>query len=135
MHDTPLERRRLADIVAAIERAKAYATAQEVPLTVERIAAEMEMDLDLLHSILRGEVAANSRGMKAKVAAICKAGGEATASVTEHAMRRGSSVNMHMLYLKNHAGYNGEKGGKTARNEDGDILPPVIFLGEEDIPD
>ncbi len=135
MQDTPLERRRLADIQAAIERAKAYAAAQEVPLTVERLAAEMEMDLKLLHRILRGEVAAKSPGMKAKVAAIRKAGGEATASVMEHALRRGSSANMHMLYLKNHAGYDSEKGGKTAHNEDGDKTPPVIFLGEEDIPD
>ena len=135
MHDTPLERRRLADIQAAIERAKAYAAAQEVPLTVERLAAEMEMDLELLHSILRGEVATKSPGMKAKVAAIRKAGGEATASVMDHALRRGSGANMHMLYLKNHAGYDSEKGGKAARDEGGGRVPPVIFLGEEDIPD
>ena len=135
MQDTSLERRRLADIQTAIERAKAYAAAQEVPLTVERLAAEMEMDLTLLHRILRGEVAAKSPGMRAKVAAIRKAGGEATASVMEHALRRGSSANMHMLYLKNHAGYDGDKGGKAARNEDGEQKPPVIFLGEEDIPD
>ena len=135
MQDTSLERRRLADIQAAIERAKAYAAAQEVPLTVERLAAEMEMDLTMLHRILRGEVATNSRGMKAKVSAIRKAGGEATASVMEHALRRGSSANMHMLYLKNHAGYDSEKGGKTAHDEGGEAIPPVIFLGEEDIPD
>ena len=135
MQDTPLERRRMADIQAAIERAKAYAATQEVPLTVERLAAEMEMDLTLLHRILRGEVAAKSPGMKGKVAAIRKASGEATASVMEHALRRGSSANMHMLYLKNHAGYDSEKGGKTAHNEGGEATPPVIFLGEEDIPD
>ena len=134
MHDTPLERRRLKDIEEAIGRAKAYAKAQEVPLTVERLAAEMEMDLTMLHRILRGEVAANTKTMKAKVSAIRKAGGEATASVMEHALRRGSSANMHMLYLKNHAGYDSEKGGKTAKDEGG-TNPPVIFLGEEDIPD
>ena len=135
MQDMSLQRRRLVDIQAAIERAKAYAAAQEVPLTVERLAAEMEMDLELLHRILRGEVSAKSGGMKAKVAAIRKAGGEATASVMEHALRRGSGANMHMLYLKNHAGYDSEKGGKTARDEGGGRVPPVIFLGEEDIPD
>ena len=135
MHGTPLERRRLKDIEAAIERAKAYAVAQEAPLTVERLAAEMEMDLTLLHRILRGEVVAKSSGMRAKVAAIRKAGGEATASVMEHALRRGSGANMHMLYLKNHAGYDSEKGGKAARDEGGEATPPVIFLGEEDIPD
>jgi hypothetical protein len=135
MQDTPLERRRLADIEAAIERAKAYAAAQEVPLTVERLAAEMEMDLERIHRILRGEVVAKSQGMKKKVAAICKAGGEATASVMEHALRRGSGANMHMLYLKNHAGYDNEKGGKSVHHEGGESIPPVIFLGEEDIPD
>ena len=135
MQDTPLERRRLKDIEAAIQRAKAYAAAQEVPLTVERLAAEMEMDLTLLHRILQGQVAAKSAGMRAKIAAIRKAGGEATASVMEHALRRGSSANMHMLYLKNHAGYDGDKGGKTARDGGGEAMPPVIFLGEEDISD
>ena len=135
MQDTSLQRRRLADIEAAIERAKAYAEAQEVPLTVERLAAEMEMDLAMLNRILRGDAAAKTKTMKAKIAAIRKAGGEATASVMEHALRRGSSANMHMLYLKNHAGYDSEKGGKTAHNEGGEAIPPVIFLGEEDIPD
>ena len=42
---------------------------------------------------------------------------------------------MHMLYLKNHAGYDSEKGGKTTHNEGGEAMPPVIFLGEEDILD
>ena len=135
MQDTPLERRRLSDITAAIERAKAYAVAQEVPLTVERLAAEMEMDLERLQSILRGEVTSKTRGMRTKVAAIRKAAGEATASVMEHALRRGSSANMHMLYLKNHAGYDGEKSGKSPQNDEGKKVPPVIFMGEEEIPD
>ena len=135
MHGTPLERRRLVDIEAAIERAKAYAADQEVPLTVERLAAEMEMDLDMLHDILEGRVQAKCTGMKAKVAAIRRAGSEATASVMEHALRRGSGANMHMLYLKSHAGYDSDKGGKTAREDGGGRVPPVIFLGEEDIPD
>ena len=124
MQDTPLERRRLKDIVAAIERAKAYAAAQEVPLTVERLAAEMEMDLDMLHDILQGKVQAKCAGMKAKVAAIRKAGGEATASVMEHALRRGSSANMHMMYLRQYAGYGQETGGA---NE------PIVFEGEQEI--
>ena len=135
MQDTSLHRRRLADIEAAIERAKAYAAAQEVPLTVERLAAEMEMDLETIHRILQGEVSAKSAGMKAKVTAIRRAGGEATASVMEHALRRGSGANMHMLYLKSHAGYDNDKGGKNAREDGGVRVPPVIFLGEEDIPD
>ena len=134
MHNTSLERRRLRDIEAAITRAKDYAETQGVPLTVERLAAEMDMDLTLFHRILGMTDRAKSPGMVAKIAAIQRAGGEATASVMEHALRRGSSANMHMLYLKNHAGYDSEKGGKTAKDEGG-TNPPVIFLGEEDIPD
>ena len=131
MNNTPLERRRLADIEEAIGRAKEYAAAQEVPLTVERLAAEMDMDLTMLHRILQGEIVGKSRGMTAKIAAIRRAAGEATASVMEHAMRRGSSPNMHMLYLKNYAGYD-EKGGKTEKPP---TVPAVVFAGEEDIPD
>lgn len=131
MHDTQLQRRRLADILAAIDRAKQYAEEQEVPLTVERLAAEMDMELALFRRIVDGHVVGNSPGMSAKVAAIRRAAGEATASVMEHAMRRGSSPNMHMLYLKNHAGYDTDKSSRPPE----ETLPPVVFLGEEAIPD
>ena len=134
MHNTSLQRRRLCDIEAAILRAKAYAEAQGVPLTVERLAAEMDMDLTQFHRILQGEVSSASRGMAAKIAAIQRAGGEATASVMEHALRRGTSPNMHILYLKNHAGYDVDK-GKTGREVPGPSEGPVVFLGEEEIPD
>ena len=134
MHDKPLTQRRLADIQAAIDRAKAYAEAQGVPLTVERLAAEMDMDLSLVHRILQGQIEGKSKGMVAKINAIRRAGGEATASVMEHAMHRGTSPNMHILYLKNHAGYDVEK-GKTGREESGPSEGPVVFVGEEEIPD
>ncbi len=134
MHNTPLEKRRLADIRAAIDRAKAYADAQGVPLTVERLAAEMDMDLTLFHRILQQQDMGKSRSLATKIATIQKAGGEATASVMEHAMRRGTSPNMHILYLKNHAGYDVEK-GKTGREESGPSEGPVVFVGEEEIPD
>ena len=134
MHNTSLKRRRLCDIEAAIARAKAYAEAQGVPLTVERLAAEMDMDLGLFHRILQGEITASSAGMTAKVNAIRRAGGEATASVMEHALRRGTSPNMHILYLKNHAGYDVDK-GKTGRDASGPSEGPVVFVGEEEIPD
>ena len=134
MHSTPLSKRRLGDITAAIQRAKDYAAAQEVPLTVERLAAEMDMDLALVHRILQGQEPAQGRSMAAKIAAIQRAGGEATASVMEHALRRGTSPNMHILYLKNNAGYHGDKSGHAAADED-NAPAPVIFLGEEDIPD
>lgn len=134
MHNTSLKRRRLCDIEAAITRAKAYAEAQGVPLTVERLAAEMDMDLTLFERILSGEIPSASAGMAAKIAAIQRAGGEATASVMEHALRRGTSPNMHILYLKNHAGYDVDK-GKTGRETTGPSEGPVVFVGEEEIPD
>lgn len=135
MHDTPLEKRRLADIEAAIQRAKAYAAAQEVPLTVERLAAEMDMELGQFCRILQGETEGTTRSAKAKIAAIRRAGGEATASVMEHALRRGTSPNMHILYLKNHAGYEGDPPKKTAKDNADAPMAPVIFVGEEAIPD
>lgn len=134
MHNTPLERRRLCDIEAAIGRAKTYAETQGVPLTVERLAAEMDMDLALFRRILLEPAQGKSKGVAAKIAAIQRAGGEATASVMEHAMRRGTSPNMHILYLKNHAGYDVEK-GKTGREESGPSVGPVVFVGEEEISD
>ena len=52
----------------------------------------------------------------------------------EHAMRRGTSPNMHILYLKNHAGYDVDK-SKTGREEPSLPEGPVVFVGEEEIPD
>ena len=132
MYDTTLKYRRLADINAAIQRAKDYAEAQGVPLTVERLAAELDMELTQFRRILQGQSPAKSHGMKQKIAAIRRAAGEATASVMEHALKRGTSPNMHILYLKNHAGYDGEK-DKTGT--DGPSEGPVVFMGEEEIPD
>ena len=134
MHDTPIERRRLADITAAIDRARTYAETQGIPLTVERLAAEMDMDLTLFHRVLRGEIPAKSRGMVQKIAANRRAAGEATASVMEHALKRGTSPNMHILYLKNHAGYDSDK-NKTGGDTSGPSEGPVVFVGEEEIPD
>ena len=51
-----------------------------------------------------------------------------------HALRRGTSPNMHILYLKNHAGYDVDK-GKTGRDASGPSEGPVVFVGEEEIPD
>lgn len=134
MHDTPIERRRMADIQDAITRAKDYAAAQGIPLTVERLAAEMDMDLMLFHRILRGDITPKSRGTALKIAAVRRAAGEATASVMEHALKRGTSPNMHILYLKNHAGYDGDK-GKTGAETLGPSEGPVVFVGEEEIPE
>ena len=132
MQDTPIERRRMVDLQAAVERAKAYAEAQGIPLTVERLAAEMDMDLGLFQRILQGQIAPKSVGTAQKINLLRRAAGEATASVMEHALKRGTSPNMHILYLKNHAGYDGEK-DKTGA--DGPSEGPVVFMGEEEIPD
>lgn len=134
MRDKPLEKRPLEDIRQAIDRAKAYAEAQGVPLTAERLAAELNMELSMFHRIARGAYPTGGRQTAAKVAAIRRACGEATASVMEHAMKRGSSPNMHMVYLKNNAGYELDKNGK-ADKEEGERVPPVIFVGEEAISD
>lgn len=134
MHNKPLAGRRLSEIEAAIQRAKEYAQAQDVPLTAERLAAELDMDLMLFHSIARGQVPCKSASARQKVAAIQRACGEATASVVEHAMRRGSGANMHMLYLKNNAGYDKPPAEKS-QNQPGGEMPPVVFIGEENIVD
>ena len=134
MRDKPLEKRPLDDIRQAIDRAKAYAEAQGVPLTAERLAAELDMELAMFQRIARGVYPTGGRQTAAKVAVIRRACGEATASVMEHAMKRGSSPNMHMVYLKNNAGYELDKNGK-ADKEEGERVPPVIFVGEEAISD
>ncbi len=134
MHNKPLNKCPPAQIAAAIQRAKDYAAAQDVPLTAERLAAELDMDLALFHRIASAEVEGQSPSMRKKVAMIQRACAEATASVVEHAMRRGSGTNMHLLYLKNNAGYDGGRVDKSGRAEDGG-MPPVVFIGEENLAD
>lgn len=134
MHNKPLERRTRQEIETAIGRAKDYAQEQDVPLTVERLAAELDMDLTVFHSIAVGEYHHTGKKTREKAAMIQRACGEATASVVEHAMRRGSGTNMHMLYLKNNAGYDKPKTEKGSKEAD-DTMPPVIFIGEENLTD
>ncbi len=132
MHNKPLSRRSNAKIKAAIEAATAYAAEKKVPLTAERLAAALDMDIALFRSVVEGrytETGVTPSALAAKVSLIQHAFAEATASVMEHAMGRGSSANMHMLYLKENAGY-GEKGDAPLPT-----VAPVIFVGEEDIPD
>lgn len=129
MHNLPLHRYTPAALEAAIRRAREYAETQGVPLTAERLAAELDMDLALFHRIARGEYPTSTASLRRKADMIRRAAGEATASVIEHAMRRGTSPNMHMLYLKNNADYDHTEG------EAPESPPPVIFVGEEDIPE
>jgi hypothetical protein len=132
MHNKSLAQRKPSEIKAAIRREKEYAQEQDIPLTAERLAAELDMDLELFHGIVQGACSCNSRSEQQKAALIQRACGEATASVVEHAMRRGSGTNMHMLYLKNNAGYDKPKSDKNAKDTNGG-QPPVVFIGEENI--
>ena len=128
MHNKPLGERSLAGVRAAIEAAKQYAADNKVPLTAERLAAALDMDLAVFHSIVEGRYReASAADNTAKISAIQTAFCEATASVMEHAMQRGSSPNMHMLYLKANAGY-GEKD-----TEETITRAPVIICGEAEI--
>ena len=123
---TPLEKYTVESIAAAIETAKSYAAAQDVPLTAERLAAALDMDLELFRQIAHGQYPTRSPGIQ-------RADREATASVVEHAMRRGSGTNMHLLYLKNNAGYDKEKDKPDGKKEETAAYPPVLFIREEDI--
>lgn len=132
MHNKPLSERSLAKIKAAISEATAYAEEKKVPLTAERLAAALDMDIALFRTVVEGRYNENgveAAALAAKISLIQRAFAEATASVMEHAMGRGSSANMHMLYLRENAGYGGKEEGTLP------TVTPVIFVGEEEIPD
>lgn len=120
-----LEKRRLEEVTAAIERASEYAAAHKVPLTVERLAAELGLSVTALRRYLREEYEPPARA-RAVVEAVRRAADEATASVMEYALTRGTSPNMHMMYLKQYAGY----GEREATAEAG---ATVVFRGEDEI--
>lgn len=124
MGNQELEKLTLAQTRAAIARAESYAEERQVPLTVERLAAELGVPVTALREVLREDYEPSARAKKV-VEAIRRAAGEATARVVEYAMTRGSSPNMHMMYLKQYAGY-----GEKAETEGGE---PVIFRGEEEL--
>lgn len=110
---------------AAIARAKAYAGERKVPLTAERLAVELGVTVGQLKAFVQ-RAPEEMKGRRAKVHALLQeAFAEAVASVTEHAMTRGTGVNMHMLYLKQYGGYDSvdDKGDGQA----------VVFIGEQQI--
>lgn len=119
-----LERQSLAQVQAAIARAMQYAEEHKIPLTVERLAAELGVSVTTLRGYLREEYVPPARA-RATVEAVRRAADEATARVVEYAMDRGTSANMHMMYLKQYAGY-GERETPTAGE-------PVIFQGDEEV--
>ena len=100
-----------------METAEAYAREQDVPLTVERLAAELHMDAPEFCRLVKEKGRENWRVI------LRDAYEQANASVVEYAMKRGSSANMHMLYLKQYAGYREEEAPRE----------PVLFCGEEQL--
>ncbi len=132
MHNQVLSKRSLSKVKTAIEQAREYAEQHKVPLTAERLAAALDMDLSMFRAVVDGKYTEEGiapADLANKISVIQSAFAEATASVMEHAMQRGSSPNMHMLYLKENAGY----GEKTAVEMPTTV--PVIFWGEEEIPE
>ena len=111
-----------ARVRAAVRLSREYAQEKKVPLTAERLAASLHISEARYRRIVSMEQQPPPGGEKV-VALLCAADAEATASVIEHAMTRGTSVNMHLLYLRKHAGY-AEKGAEAAA---------VRFTGEEQI--
>ncbi len=110
-------------VKAAIHRAKDYAQEQGVPLTAERLAAELGLHVTDFCRLIQDQPSGNRK--KDLVQEILRrAFEEANASVVEHAMKRGTSANMHMLYLKQYAGY------QETQDKPG---APVIFSGEDDL--
>ena len=109
---------RASDVEKAVGAAAAYAKEQDVPLTVERLAAELHMDAAEFCRLAR------EKGREGWRVLLRDAYEQANASVVEYAMKRGSSANMHMLYLKQYAGY---RDGEAPAGE------PVLFVGEEDV--
>ena len=121
-----LEKQSATEVRDAIERARAYAAEKGVPLTAERIAAELGVPVTVLRRYLREDYTPPKRS-EAVIQALRDAAGEATASVLEYAMTRGSSPNMHMLYLKQYAGYSDKS------PEEGGAGAPVVFSGEGEL--
>ena len=124
MRTKKLEGRQADEVREAVERAVAYASQNKVPLTVERLAAELGMSVTTLRGYLSEEYKPPARA-RAVVEMVRRAAQQATASVVEYALTRGSSPNMHMMYLKQYAGY----GDKDAAPD----TEPVVFAGEQEI--
>lgn len=120
--ETTIWERRPEEVIEAIEKAKRHAEEQRVPLTVERLASELKIPLEEFRHCLRG---GGERGRRKTLLHILRqAAEEANASVLESALSRGSSVNMHLQYLRQYAGYGDQKEEQA---------PTIVFRGEEDL--
>lgn len=99
-----------------------------MPLTAERLAAEMGMDGDAYRRFVDPAFLPPDEGCEAALQAIRDANTRAAASVLEHALTKGSGVHMHLLYLKQYAGY---ADAAPPPSTDG----PVRFFGESELPE
>ena len=117
-----MEQRRgggLAGVRAAVRRAREYAAERGLPLTVERLAAELQMRPEELRAAAEGGPAGGVKDERA-LRVLRRAYGEAMASVVEHALSKGGGASMHQAYLKNY-GALGSEGGESKA--------PVCFTG------
>lgn len=121
-----LKSRKRKEVEEAIERAKQWAQEKKVPLTAERLAASLDMDIEEFRAIVSGEATGENRGERQIADRICAAWREALASVVEYAMQRGNSASMPMMYLKNST-----QAAKKTEEKAG----PVYFVGEEALPE
>lgn len=123
-----LDRRQVAWIEERISRAADKAKEQKAPLTVERMAAELGIDVHTFRAYLSPDYVPPTKHAARVRQALRDASAEATASVLEHALGRGSGQNMHLLYLKQYGGF-----GPSEDGEEADPGDPVVFLGEDEL--
>ena len=102
-------------------------SARRVPLTAERLAAELQLDGETFRRYVDPSYRPEDPAFEPALQAIRIANTQAVASVLEHALTKGSGVNMHMLYLKQYAGYTDRAAA--------DPVTEVRFCGENDLPE
>ena len=83
---------------AAVERAVNYAAEHKIPLTLERLAVELDMDMEKIRTMSADDYAVGW-GERALCAVLRRARREVCASVTEFALSRGSGAQAHLHYL------------------------------------
>lgn len=112
-------------VQAAIRRAEQFAQENQVPLTAERLAAELNISVLEFRRLADGAAPEDADGRRVQ-AYLQAADRKATAQVMEYALRKGGSASICSLYLKRHAGCLEDEDG---RGEEG--LP--VFMGEQEI--
>lgn len=111
-------------VQAAIRRAEKFAEENQVPLTAERLAAELNMPVPIFRRLVDEQAPGDTSGKRVQ-AYLQAADRKATAQVMEYALRKGGSASICSLYLKRHAGC------LETEEKEGEGLP--IFMGEQDL--